>query len=120
MNTQAKLTPEMEANKWRKGEPSPNPSGRPKRKPIEEALLRAITPEEATAVARAILKQAKRGNVGAFAAIRDTTDGRPAQQVELSGREGGPLELSIAETIAERRRRVAEYREQRLKVNQSP
>jgi hypothetical protein len=32
----------MIARQWKKGGPSPNPSGRPKHKPIEEELLKLI------------------------------------------------------------------------------
>lgn len=67
MNRRAKLTPAMEANKWKKGQPSPNPSGGPKRKPIEEELLRLIDEKagrkdkrsHARKIAEAMLKAAE-------------------------------------------------------------
>jgi hypothetical protein len=89
---------------WQKGE-SGNPAGRPQRKPIEEAILCALTRKEAVAVARAIIKRATKGDVRAFVALRDTTDGRPAQQVELSGRDGGQIELTLAERLMRARER---------------
>lgn len=95
MNKRAKLTPVMEANKWKKGQPSPNPSGRPKRKPIEEALLEALTPEEALSIATAVIKAAKKGNVKAFDSIADRVDGKVPHPVDLGSEDGGPLVVEI-------------------------
>jgi hypothetical protein len=95
MNKRAKLTAAMVAKKWRKGQPSPNPSGRPKRQPIEEALLKTLTPQEALLIAKAIIKAAKRGNVKAFDSIAERVDGKVPQPVALTGGDSGPMVIEI-------------------------
>jgi len=95
MNRRAQLTPAMVAKKWKKGEPSPNPSGRPKRQPIEEALLKTLTHEEALLIAKAIIKVAKRGNVKAFDSIADRVDGKVPQAVQLAGKDSGMLVIEV-------------------------
>lgn len=54
---------------------SGNPGGRPKK--ITNALDRALTKSETQAIARAVIRTAKKGSVRAFEAIRDTIEGRP-------------------------------------------
>lgn len=85
---------------WPKGV-SGNPGGRPKRKPIEEALLAALTPAEAQAVAKALIWQAKRGNVRAFDSLADRVDGKVPQAV--MGDSGGPLTIAARLTLARER-----------------
>lgn len=60
---------------WPKGI-SPNPGGRPKRKPITEAYEELLTPVEARKVAKAMLSQAKRGNVKAAVEVTDRVEGK--------------------------------------------
>jgi hypothetical protein len=107
MNTQAKLTPEMEANKWKKGEPSPNPNGRPKKCPISEAYAHHVVgrlpddirsrlrlPKGATwadAIALGQIRSALKGNSVAAKEIADRVEGRVTQPV--GGEDGGPLEM---------------------------
>lgn len=55
---------------------SGNPSGRPKSKPITEAYQRILTEQECDAIARAMLRQAKRGNVKATVEMTDRTEGK--------------------------------------------
>ena len=82
---------------------SGNPTGRPKRKPIEEQLLRLIDGKagprdkrsHARKVAEAILKQAGRGNVKAFVAVAERTDGKVPQPVALTSADGGKLVIEI-------------------------
>jgi len=89
---------------WPKGF-SGNPGGRPKRKPIEEALLAALKPAEAQAVAKALVRQAKRGNVRAFDSLADRVDGKVPQAV--TGDDGGPLEIVvITEHIGQKGRKI--------------
>lgn len=85
---------------WPKGV-SGNPGGRPKRKPIEEALLAALKPAEAQAVAQALIRQAKRGNVRAFDSLADRVDGKVPQA--LTGDDGGPLMIAARLTLARER-----------------
>jgi hypothetical protein len=66
--------------KFRRGEPSPNPGGRPKKRPVTdelERLLEQTAPDArgktwAAVIAETLLKQARKGNVRAIAEI-----GRP-------------------------------------------
>ena len=43
-------------------------------------------------IATALLKEAKKGNVRAFAEIRDTLYGKPVSTVEMTGKDGTPLQ----------------------------
>ena len=73
-----KLPPELQANIWKPGQ-SGNPGGRPKRKPLTEALQAILdNPEEVMAVCKAQMKRAKKGHVDSFTAIRDTVEGKPS------------------------------------------
>jgi hypothetical protein len=107
MNTRAKLTPAMEANKWKKGEPSPNPSGRPRKAPISDAYARHVgdplpddlrsklrLPKGATwadAMALGQMRSAVRGNTPAAKEIADRIEGRVTQPI--SGENGEPVEV---------------------------
>lgn len=45
-------------------------------------------------IAAKVVKKAKDGSEAAFQLIRDTLDGRPAQQVALTGANDGPVEIT--------------------------
>ena len=90
------------------GEPSRNPSGRPKSKPITDCIkkigelsVKDLTVKETDtnymAMAKSIVKESLVGKtkVQAFESVANRVEGRPAQP--LSGPEGGPLQLSIEE-----------------------
>lgn len=87
---------------WPKGL-SGNPGGRPKRKPIEEELLRLIDeragPKDgrthARKIAEAVLKAAGQGNVKAFVAVAERVDGKVPQAVQLAGKDSGPLLIEV-------------------------
>ena len=87
---------------WRKGV-SGNPGGRPKRKPIEEELLRLIdervSPRDkrthARKIAEAMLRAAGNGNVNAFMAVADRVDGRVPLAEESSDARGQTIEIII-------------------------
>lgn len=48
-------------------------------------------PARVTKIIDAVLKQAESGDVKAFMAIRDTIDGKPLQQTEVTGKNGERL-----------------------------
>jgi hypothetical protein len=111
-----KLTPEMEANKWKPGQ-SGNMSGRPKKKPLTEAyeaLMKQPIPGDsqgrtfAEAIALSMATEAIKGKskVSAASEIADRVEGRVLQQTEISGPGGGPLEVSLAASISQARKRV--------------
>jgi Family of unknown function (DUF5681) len=75
---------------------SGNPSGRPKKAPISDALREVLRDEKALRrFADAIFKQALKGNVAAFKEICERVEGRVANRVELSGESGGPVGVGI-------------------------
>lgn len=85
----------VERNKFKPGQ-SGNPGGRPKKKPLTEALMEALdNPEHLKQVIEGILAKAKKGDVAAFAAIRDTTEGKPVESHEHSGKNGGPIIFTL-------------------------
>ena len=90
---------------WKKGDPSPNPSGRPKRKPVTEALEAYLaTPEGVEALvslSKAVVKVAHR-HPGMAVFVRETLEGKLTERVEVSGG------LELAARIARARRRVSE------------
>jgi hypothetical protein len=70
---------------------SGNPSGRPKLTKLTEALREQLAetlpdaPEEtiAESIARALIKEAKSGNVQAAREIADRTEGKPKQSIDV-------------------------------------
>ena len=91
---------------WKKGQPSANPGGRPKRKPIFEAIAAELDTDNARAIVRALIAAAKRKrpDVRAVEALRDSYEGKPIQSVEHTG------EL----TIVSRRDAIAKRRAERI------
>ncbi len=77
-------------NRFKKGETG-NPSGRPKLTKLTEALREQLAetspdaPEETIAeqIARALISEAKIGNVQAIREIGDRTEGKPKQAIDL-------------------------------------
>ena len=85
---------------WRKGQ-SGNPGGRPK-SVISEATrdwLKLVDPRigktNAELVAQALGKKALKGDTGAYCAIRDTTEGRPAQTQQHEIISSSPLKVRV-------------------------
>lgn len=78
---------------------SGNPGGRPKgtvsvTRLIHEELAKG---DESTArlLVRAMIRQAKKGNVAAFKELIERTDGRTVQGHELTGADGGAIDFTI-------------------------
>ena len=77
-------------NRFKKGETG-NPQGRPKLTKLTEALREQLAeinpdaPEETIAeqIARALISEAKTGNVQAIREIADRTEGKPKQAIDL-------------------------------------
>ena len=93
---------------WRKGQPSPNPGGRPHKTALTDAIrdqLAQVAEKDragrtnAEVIAAVLIAKAKRGNVKAAREIADRAEGRPSQSLNLQGR----MEVS---TLEERRARV--------------
>jgi len=102
-----KLTPEMEAAKWKKGDPSPNPGGRPKKLPYQEAamLVGKMTVEQlkinkddtvAVALAKSICKEAIfKGKIPAAKEVADRAEGKPIERLRISGDEDNDTPVTV-------------------------
>jgi hypothetical protein len=86
---------------WPKGV-SGNPGGRPKKTPLADAcreLLNKPAPGDksgrsyAEAIAEKLAKKALAGNIPAAREIADRAEGKARQAMEVSGPEGGRLEI---------------------------
>lgn len=55
--------------------------------------------KERVPLIRAMLKEAKDGNVEAFKALLDRSQGKPAQSVEIGGKDGNPIVFMPLELI---------------------
>lgn len=70
---------------------SGNPGGRPK----EAKQLREALALEGEALLKELLRQVKEGNTAALLRALEYVLGKPAQDLQLSGAEGGPLEVVV-------------------------
>jgi hypothetical protein len=98
---------------WKPGQ-SGNPGGRPKRRLIDEALeelLLSNDSELALAIAKKLLARAKTGEIKAIQLVAERVQGRPKRHLELSGPDGGPLDIRNM-TDEELERRIAELMEE--------
>jgi hypothetical protein len=77
------LTPAMEARKWKPGE-SGNPGGRPK-KDVASDIAQQLFEGNAEMIARAMLRQLRKGNAKVFAVLADRAWGKPHQQIDVTG-----------------------------------
>ena len=97
----AKLTPEMEARKWKPGQPSPNPSGRPKQDLRAVLALKAFeilcSPENLAKSAADVAKLIKK-NPKMFQVTSDGAFGKVPQTLNIQG------ELNVSSTVADRLR----------------
>ncbi len=95
------------ARPWVPGGPSANPGGRPSYKIMSDACARKLievpNPEtgecRADIIAERVISAAEAGDITAFIAVRDTTEGRPAQQINLNAE-------VLTETSEERKNRM--------------
>lgn len=88
---------------FQKGQ-SGNPSGRPKSKPITEAIELALKrfyegdPQGRTMLQKAVDEQTLRaadGDLQAFQWLTDRLEGRAKQQTEVTGADDGPVQIVI-------------------------
>ena len=80
--------------RWKKGQ-SGNPGGRPRWKPLTEALQRLYDeqPELLDQLAARLTVKAGQGDVGAFNAIADRLEGKVSQSIESTT--GGPVKIVL-------------------------
>lgn len=91
--------PENLKEPWKEGDPSPNPSGRPKGSKNLSTILKAMLEEDVEVVIdgkkerrqfqeviiRKLLKKANDGEIRAIKEIFDRVDGKSKQEVQHSG-----------------------------------
>jgi hypothetical protein len=82
----------IERHKFKKGQPSPNPKGRPKKLPEIDDLLADVLGKDvgnglimAEKILLAIAKKAAAGDVRAAEVLMDRAYGRPKQSMEIDG-----------------------------------
>ena len=78
---------------WKPGQ-SGNPGGRPKRDLAAE-IARAIFEQDSEAITRTFAAELKKGNARVFAALADRAYGKPRQQIEQVGEDGGPIQSTV-------------------------
>ena len=93
---------EQPKRKKPRGRPFPkgvsgNPGGRPK----EAKQLREVLALKGEEFVRALEKQALEGNTPALLRVVEYLLGKPAQDLHVSGADGGPLEVIIRTEVAE-------------------
>jgi hypothetical protein len=96
-----KPVPNSEGTRWKKGR-SGNPGGRPRTAVLSEAYqeeLASPAPGDregrtnTQAIARAVVKKARAGDLRAAQELADRIEGRPRQSVEHAGEGGGPMKI---------------------------
>ena len=104
-------------HQWKPGQ-SGNPGGRPKKTPLSDAcreILDSPVPKDksgrsyAQVIAEKLAKKARAGNISAAKEIADRAEGKARQAMELSGPEGGPLDIQNM-TDEELKKRLEELR----------
>jgi hypothetical protein len=106
-NTEDRCPENLKPYRWQKGQPSPNPGGRPKKAPISDAYTHHVgmplpddirsklrLPKGATwadAMALGQLRSAVRGNTVAAKEIADRIEGRVT--LPIGGEDGGPIQV---------------------------
>jgi hypothetical protein len=66
---------------------------------ISDALRKAAVQDDFKRIRQmceTLMDNAAEGDIQAAQFIRDTLDGKPKQQVEVSGEDGGPVAMSLA------------------------
>jgi hypothetical protein len=90
--------------RWKKGCPSPDPGGRPKRTPytdahrqIAEVLVKDLkirsNDSVALGAAKAVAREALRGKIPAAVEIANRVEGIARQRVELTGEGSAPIQF---------------------------
>jgi len=104
--------PEIGAStRWKAGQPSPNPGGRPRTTPLSDAyrkLLEKPYPGDERGrtyverIAEVVCYEAGSGDLAAVREIADRTAGRPRQNVEMN-----PMNLDLSRLTPEQRLQLA-------------
>lgn len=80
------------------------------RKTLKEELLCLLEEGDAQQkISIALLKQALKGNVKAYAMIRDTIGEKPVEKQEITGKNGAPLVEKVRYVTPEEQKEVKEH-----------
>jgi hypothetical protein len=79
---------------WKPGE-SGNPGGKPRRKPLTDALELELTPEVCKIIAQRMVEKAKEASVPHFSEVADRVEGRVIQTKELTGSDGDVIRVVV-------------------------
>jgi hypothetical protein len=112
-NSEDRCPENLRRHRWKKGGPSPNPGGRPKKAPVTAAyteLIREPLPDDiraklklprgatwAHALALGQLRSAVKGNTPAAKEIADRIEGRTPQAMELETPKGVEVRWTVSE-----------------------
>jgi hypothetical protein len=117
------------ATRWQKGQPSPNPAGRPKKTMLTDALREVLAepfPRDkrgrcyAEVIAWRLATEAAKGNLRAASEIADRTEGRVGTQNELRNTEDQPsLDIPDQGTAHEQLRAITTRLRNRLAREES-
>jgi hypothetical protein len=100
------------STRWAKGQPSPNPGGRPRATPLSDAYRRLLEkpyPGDergrtyAQRIAEVVCFEAGGGDLAAVREVADRTEGRPRQNVETNC-----MNLDLSRLTPEQRLQLAE------------
>ncbi len=86
---------------WKPGQ-SGNPGGRPKRKPLTDAIMRIIDAVGADKFAAAVAAKAELGDIAAFREMADRLEGKVAQPIGGSD-DLGPVKVAYGWTEPEKK-----------------
>lgn len=93
---------------WKAGDPSPNPSGRPKKRPISEIYERIMeNPENVGLIEAAVLKTILAGKMAAQLTLKEMAErieGKVTQPVDVNGE----LTLTLSDRIERARQKLNE------------
>lgn len=107
-------TDHLKKHWWKPGQTG-NPDGRPRTRIFTDMMREVLKDKIATdpqkrtklrLMCEAMVNEAIKGNARAFKESRDTVDGRPVQALELSGADGGPIDLDVegdSDTVNDKR-----------------
>lgn len=85
------------------------------RKTLKEELLILLEQGDTQEkISFALLKQALKGNVKAFAMIRDTIGEKPVEKQEITGKDGAPLVEKVRYVTPEEQKEVQEHIQQMI------
>jgi DNA-binding phage protein len=76
--------------RWRKGQRSPNPGGRPRSRVVSAYLRQALERGDAEKIGRSLLNLAKKGNMRAISEVMDRTEGKATQTLEVAVEKSKP------------------------------